>query len=258
MKDQGLQSSILTTGAKFEITEDSVDGTYGAGTTGFICYVKGKDRDFADVWFMRAIITRRGKGGKTRFDEIELSCPVFDLSKENEHFIKIMPDEKRKYYIHITPAPTTSDLMKYDDIDFIGWAVAYSSFLNKLSGRARHFSPWPQESDHILNRLLNISDYWAEDSEYCLINFARAEARATIIESVRRMESGLVRCALVYMHRVADIEVSALNFLIKTLPDDSINIPSKRLAKVVSDYTTKAEALKKLAAGKHSKGTKWA
>jgi hypothetical protein len=258
MKDQALRSSILTTGAKFEVTEDSTDGTYGAGTTGFICYVKGKDRDFTDVWFMRAIITRRGKGGKTRFDEIELSCPVFDLSKENEHFVKIMPDEKRKYYVHITPAPTIANLMEYDDVDFIGWAVAYSSFLNKLSGRARHFNPWPQESDHILNKLLNISDYWAEDSEYCLYNFAATEAREDIIGLIRKMESGLVRCALVYMHRVADIEVSALNFLVKTLPDGAIDIPLKQLSQIVSDYSAKAEALKKLAAGKRSADMKWA
>jgi hypothetical protein len=37
-----MRSQIFNTGTKFVVTDDSVDGTFGSGTTGFVSYVKGQ------------------------------------------------------------------------------------------------------------------------------------------------------------------------------------------------------------------------
>ena len=68
--DSILKSGVMISGAKFTVSDDSTDGTFGPGTTGFMAFVKGKDKDYSNVFFKRAVITRRGKTGKPRINVV--------------------------------------------------------------------------------------------------------------------------------------------------------------------------------------------
>lgn len=242
----GLTSGILATGMKFKVTEDSVDGTFGPGSTGFIAYVVGKDRDFPNVFYMKAVIIRRGKTGMPRIDINELSCPVFDFGAKNALFHKIMPDEKRKYYLHIEPEPFEENLMEMDALDFIGWAAAYAQFLNKLSTRAKHFNPWPQQGDNVLNELYSIRDYWQEGADACYDRFANTDARANIVATIRMMESSLVKCALSYIHRVSEVETMAAQSLLEKWSSDFKLTTKKALRDNYQAYQKKMKSVELL------------
>lgn len=250
-------SSMLPTGTRFEVTDNSVDGTYGPGTSAAVSYVRGKDRDFSNVFFMRAIVTKRGKGGKNRLEEAEFSCPIFDFGADNEKFVAKMPDEKRKYYVHITQAASPPNLLDLSDLDFISWAMAYATFIQKLSSRAQHYSPWPQESQDILNRLLNAGEYWSEDESYCHENFAAEEARIAIIDRIRLMENGLVTCVLSYMRKVSDIEIEAVKQLASTFSPNDLKLPKDAISNAYTAYAKKEKVLASLVGGKRKAGTKW-
>jgi hypothetical protein len=248
-----LKSSIMNSGAKFTVADDSTDGTYGPGTTGFMAFVKGKDRDFKNVFYLRGVITKRGKSGKDRIDIVEISCPVFDFGAGNKLFRKVMPDEKRKYYVHIEPVPFGENLLKMPDLDFMGWAAAQTQFMHKLSGRAQHFSPWPSNPNNVLNRLFHITDYWAESQKNCREAFASPGARQDIISRLRIMESSLVRCALSYLSKVGEIEYFAAKSLFDGWSSDFKLTTKTELRNTVKVFEKKHAALGNLMAAKMKK-----
>ena len=252
-EDGVLKSGVMITGAKFEVSADSTDGTYGPGTTGFMAFVKGKDKDFSNVFFKRVVITRRGKSGKSRVNIVDLSCPVFDFGAGNKLARKIMPEEKRKYYIHVEPVALQGTLLEIDSLDFIAWAASQVQFLNKLSGNASHFTPWPSASKHVLNKLFHITDYWDEDPKYCVAEFASEPSRINIINQVRLMESSLVRCSLSYLSRVAEVEYLAAKGLLEHWSSDFKLTTKTSLRETTKSFERKWTALNSLASKKPAK-----
>jgi len=201
-----LNSQIFDIGTKFIVTDDTKDGTFGPGTTGFLSYVKGHDQDYSNVVYLNAVILKRGKTGKKRLDNNELSTPIFDIRDDN--ISKVMPEEKRRYYVHIEPVPLCkSSIQNLSDIDFIAWSHAWAMYVYKLSTRAKHIKSWPEDADHFLNRILNINEYYSEDMEG---EQASKALREKFINSIRILESTLVRCALLYRVKVADLETRAI------------------------------------------------
>ncbi len=201
-----LNSQIFTTGTKFIVTENTKDSTFGPGTTGFMSYVKGHDQDYPNVVYLQTVILKRGKNGKKRLDKSELSTPVFDINDEN--MAKVMPEEKRRYYVHIEPViPFEKDVMNMINMDFIGWAHCQAIYINKLSRRSNLMNSWPEDSDHYLNKILNINEYFTEDiaNEY-----SEYEFRRKFIHIIRKLESTLVKSALIYMMKLSEIEKRAI------------------------------------------------
>ena len=52
------------------------------------------------------------------------------------------------------------------DLDYLGWALSWASYLNQLSRYTKPFNIWPTKHKNIMNKMLNASDYWKEDSIY--------------------------------------------------------------------------------------------
>lgn len=237
-----ITSQIFNTGTKFVVTDDTKDSTFGPGTTGFVSYVKGHDQDYSNVIYLHAVVLKRGKTGKRRLDNSELSTPIFDLKDENIH--KVMPEEKRRYYVHIEPIlPCEDTIQNMSDIDFLGWAHSQTMYIHKLSTRAKHISSWPGDLDHFLNRILTINEYYSEDLGDELFNPAFREKFA---KSIRMLESTLVKCALSYMIKVADIERRAIS----DLCSEGLNIGNPDvMQETLLTFTKKLNALQTLALG---------
>jgi hypothetical protein len=208
-KTAPLISQIFNTGTKFIVTDDTKDSTFGPGTIGFVSYIKGPDQDYPNVVYINAAIIRRGKTGKRRIDFSEMSTPAFDFKDDN--LGKVMPEEKRRYYVHIEPVlPYEDRVQKMSDIDFLGWAHSQARYVQKLSTKAKHVAVWPSESGSLLNRILNVNENYSEDMDDSLTN---SEAREKFSKSVRMLESTLVKSALLYMCKVAEVEKRAISCL---------------------------------------------
>ena len=254
-KVQALRSQIFSTGTKFVVSDITKDGSFGPGTTGFASFVKGRDQDYMNVAYLRCAITKRGKTGRARLDMGELSTPIFDF--EDEELPKIMPDEKRRYYVHIEPVlPTPRVIQEMPEIDFLAWAMANTNYIHKLSGRAKHVNTWPQDNNDLLNRFLHINNYFSEDPGYAKEEYANNQMRKNFVSRIRIMESTLVRCALSYMTKVAEIEELAIRDIM--LRDT--NIGKKSVIKATHDSfsnkKTSLQALETMHGKITKKGTK--
>lgn len=217
-------SNMLATGAKFIVDDKTNDTAFGPGTTGFISYVKGTDSDYENVFFAVCSIIRRGKTGKTRMDKGELSMPIFDvesiIEKEKivdnpviiENIRQIMPNEKRKYYVHIESLSNNRNILEMSQEDYLGWLLAYSMYLKKLSTKAKYLRVWLKDNN-IVDAATNIPIYWGEDQKNCIEVFCPEEQRLKMITELRRFELTYRQSALSYLKRISEIEKSAVNFI---------------------------------------------
>jgi len=206
-----LTSQVFATGTKIIVTDLSQDTTFGAGTTGFVSYVKGRDQDYDNVVYYRIVTTKRGKGGKERIELNDISTPIFEV--ENKNILELMPDEKRRYYVHIQPLPMPDDVLQFSDLDFLAFGFAYSRWIRKLNTRAKHVQAWPGDPHDIMNTFVRMDDYFAEDAEATKDQYGAEEIRETLMNRLRVLESTLVKCSLSYMKKVADIEVLGASLL---------------------------------------------
>ena len=232
-----IKSQVFATGTKFTVTDETKDSTFGPGTTGFITYVKGRDQDFGNVIYYRAAIIKRGKTGKERLEMSDISTPVFDLEDENIHHI--LPDEKRRYYVHIRPLIHPENVMDMEDMDFLAYAFAYSRWVRKLNTRAKHVNAWPNDPASILNSFVRMDEYYSEDGTFAKHEYSNPERRDMFIKTIRIMESTLVKCALSYMEKVAEIESQAVRQILSC--DHKIG-DKAALMKTLEFYSNKAKS----------------
>lgn len=212
-KNQLFESQILLPGTKFIVNGNTKDGYLGPGSTGFVSYLKGYCRDYQNVVFFRATVIRRGKGGKERLEFVDISTPIFDI--ENEKVEKMLPDSRQKHYVHMERDKITYNILDISNIDFLGWALSYSSYLYKLSMKNnKERKPWPEGDKHILNKALCAQDYYSEDSEYTKNKFGDIEWRASFVHAARLLEYSLVRAVLKYRSTLAGIEFSAIKNIV--------------------------------------------
>jgi len=195
--------------------------------------------------FLRVVITKRGKSGKERFDRSEISTPIFDF--KSKHLADYLPDERRRYYVHIEPADgMSSNIMNMSDIDYLGWANAYARYIYKLNSRARHMSVWPSGNKNMLNKILHLHDYYSEDPDYTKHEYANSETRDMFVRRIRIMESTLVRCCLAYMLKVSQTEANAISDLFKRTTKEAPIGPKTVLKATQTSYAEKSHSLEVL------------
>jgi len=252
-----IKSQLFHHGSKFIVTGESEDSTYGPGTMGFISFVKGFDQDFPNVAYLVVSVVRRGKGGKLRVERAEISTPIFEF--DNAALKENMPDEKRRFYVHIEGQQNLTNVNDMLSVDFIGWAFAIAMFVNKLSQCSKHFKPWPNSSAHVLNKALNAADIWAESEEHAVEVLSDPDFRNSFVREARIMESTLVKSSLGYMAKVAGLEEAAATHLLKLNPKDANKqiATNKDLHEVMKNAVLKKMALentsKKLVPSKKAK-----
>ena len=202
-----LSSNILSTGSKFTVNDKISEGIFGVGTTGIIGYVKGVDVECANIVYLQTVILKRGKQGKSRLDVELISIPIFNSD--------IIFDEKRKHHVNIEPySSPLHTIHDMTDLEYLGWALSWASYLNQLSRYTKPFSIWPIKNKNIMNKMLNASDYWKEDPVYLNESYSNFNARERFIKQMRIMELTLTTCSLSYMLKVAKLEVQAVKYLI--------------------------------------------
>lgn len=240
-----LSSNILSTGSKFIVTNKISDGTFGAGTTGIVSYVKGVGIECANIAYLQTVILKRGKQGKSRLDVELISIPVFSFDTMNSS--TIMPDEKRKYYIDTKPCSSPLyTIYEMSDLDYLGWALSWTNYLSQLSQYTKPFNIWPMKQKNIMNKMLNASEYWKEDPTYLSDAYCDSNSREKFIKQMRIMELTLASCSLSYMLKIAKIEVQAIKYLIAH-NRNKIKIENKdKLSATLASFTKKYTNLKLL------------
>lgn len=230
-------SKILPTGTRFVVTEKTTDSSFTPGTTGFMSYVKGRDVCFKNVFYFIGSVIRRGKNGKERTDVVEFSAPIFELPVENAE--KFLPDDKRKNYIHIEmEKDIPTNMLVAPEMEYLGWALAWARFVNKLNTKTTWFNVWPKDNDDSLNRIYNLASFFEEDPSYVKETYANNVARMDFTKKIRMLECTLIISALTYLSKVVGLEVEALKDMYEKGLGDS-----KEVEKNIRVYNEKFKLL---------------
>lgn len=211
-----LQSNILKVGTKFRVTDETTDTTFPPGSLGYIAAAKGSDRDYENVLFMYATIIRRGKTGKDRMEMASISLPIFDL--KDDALNGKMPDEKRRNYIHIEPIKSEyKSVHEMPDMDYLGWANANACYLKLLANKASRVKVWNEDlnTDYVA-RLYRAREYFEQDFMELQSWACVSAGKQLFINRARHMESSLIRCAIPYKIKVAELELNAVKFLMNS------------------------------------------
>lgn len=244
-----IRSNLFAPGIKFEVVDKTSDTTYGPGTTGYMAFVKGKDRDFVNVGFLSTIITRRGKSGKSRLHVAEISTPVFDV--EHEGMVNILPDSKRKYFLRLNKVNQTyKDVFSMPEIDYLGWASAYAKYLNficKLGGPGNtKFQLWPKDSHDILNRVLTLPEIYEDDTEAGFV-LSGTDERNLFTSKARKIEASAVKNTLTYQLKLKCWEKDVMIYL------HGKNINAEEFYKGINEAANSNDVLQKYIHAKSKK-----
>jgi len=264
MSKEVLESCLFEAGARFVISEDLKDNTFGPGTTGFVSYITGLDDSYQNLAKVTASIIRRGKGGKERLDVGNLYVPVFYF--DNANFAKLMPQDTRKYYVKPErDSELAVSLMEMADMDFIGWAAAMAMRLKKMNDSCKH-KKWPEEQANPLRQVLRSIERFAEDPPEYLVKLANPDFRTAFIDECRAKSCAMVRVHLDFDIKKLDVEVNAAEFLVFTnkgefIPEDAedktneyeFTKDNKLLERSVEYYKGVREEVRKLAEEKGQK-----
>lgn len=212
MNKEILLSNLLEPGTMFKVTDDFKDNTFSPGSIGFISFVNGVDESYQDVAKVLVVITRRGKGGKSRLMSANICIPIFTV--DHKGFRKLLPDNgARKYFMHIEQhAPFAIDVMSLTPLAFLGYGTAISKRIKHMSDQCRH-RKWPESKSNPINVLKRLPDYFEEDPEGMLAKYANDDFRETFIAEARRLTSSLVRVHLQLEIIRTKTELNAAEFL---------------------------------------------
>ncbi len=220
MKPNILKNNLLNPGSKFIATSEVKDNTLPPNSEGFFSHFINPDRDYQNVVHGVVTIIRRGKTGQQRVEAKEISFPVFTDKRmlKHEDYLPI----GRKMYLHIKERESfiKSDLSKIASLDFIGWALAYSSYLKYIvtnfiypAKKAR----WSDETiDRTITRATRIPSLFNEDSERTLDTFSTLEYRNAFVMAIRKLESKLVKCTSSYKKSVVASVLNSSHFVAYT------------------------------------------
>jgi len=153
-----------------------------------------------------------------------LSIPVFETGGDMS---KIMPDEKRRNFVHIDPIKENESIIDFTSIDFLAWALSYSRYVKKLNSLGNVIDAWPRSSKNILNIFSEINLLYADYPKEAKDSASNAN-RISFVRQIRLLEATLVKCSLSYLEKMAYVELKAIKSLISnSVGDSAINKATK-------------------------------
>lgn len=212
-----LPCCLFKSGTKFIVTSDVKETTFPPGTTAFMSHMREPDVDYQNVARIKAITIRRGKGGMDRIDINSMSIPIFNDKRMLGHE-NYLPIGKR-YYVHIEEVATSEiDIMKMQNMDFLGWACAKAISLRHLTNNmAKSTAPklWPKNNNgHPLLIASRLADFFDSDKDTATTKFAEdMDFRRNFVKEIRFLEAAAVKCDVLYQKLVASAILNSARFV---------------------------------------------
>lgn len=212
---QPMISNILGPGTQFIVTDKLKDSIASPGSSGFVVGRYRIDEVFQNLARIKTIFIRRGKTGKPRLLDLEISVPVFYM--ENEKFQKLLPEEgQRRHYVHIErEKEDVFNVMDFVDLEFLGYAVAMAKYIYSMKNECKH-SKWPEAKSDPLNVMLNAPKHFEDNEDEYLEKYGDVEFRKNFMSAARKMATSLIRMQIQTDISRAEVELNAADFLLFT------------------------------------------
>lgn len=242
-----LETTICDSGTPFTIGNEVKDGTFIPGSSGFMSMTLGPECTCPNVMFYKAVIVRRGKGGKDRFEQVMLLAPIFKLPGVPLTFL-IPENEGRQHFVDISVRHAPINLSsEYDNNNgtlkfveeglgingVVGCLKAKTMFLKELDNvtkAANHplaekigtagvmQNVWPNKHsslntfDKNIDHLYNSNELAHIRNEFCI-----SPNIENLLNEIRRVEALLMLPRIEHLSKVEMVAVSALKYIMEKL-----------------------------------------
>ena len=214
-----LKSNLFRPGTKFIVREESVDKNMSPHSTGFLSFIKGRDRDYTNVVYFLSVKIRQGKTGRHRMDLVDVCCPIFEPDVEGMK--NMLPDPSRKFFTLIRrDVEAPHNIIEMANMDYLGWAVSYSKFLEQVCSRMDISPVWPKDKNNMIRRMTEIPNIFEDCAAEILDDMTHLGARKAFVLATRRMEYTLVKRMLIYYKKVASLGLSAIRDISKVVENE--------------------------------------
>jgi len=205
-----LNRAIFNAGARFIAGSNTKNKKYPPGTIGFVTSIDNWSVIYLNLALIETIVIRRGKKGKLRVEIVYLSVPIFNIGEYND---------KEKHadcdFIHIEDLPIKNlNIMEMDPLNFIGWSFANASLLFKLCRSNDLFNRWPAKDKHPMNAITKVESNFANNPSDTIHFFGGEDFRTMYINSMRKMQSTLLRPLMMHKTMHSNKIILAVSYLI--------------------------------------------
>jgi hypothetical protein len=240
-----LETTICDSGTPFTIGNEVKDGTFIPGSYGFMSMTLGPECTCPNVMFYKAVIVRRGKGGKDRFEQVMLLAPIFKLPGVPLDFL-IPENDGRQHFVDMsvrhTPINLSSEydkgILKFVEEGlgingFVGCLKAKTMFLKELDNVTKAASHplaekigtagvmqnvWPNKYSPLYTFDKNIDHlYNSGELSYIHDEFFVSPNKENLLNEIHRIEAMLMLPRIEHLNKVEMVAESALKYIMEKL-----------------------------------------
>lgn len=208
-----LGSCVFPVGTEFVVSPLIKSGTFPPHSAGFIGNFNGQFKNSPNVVILNATLIRKGKRGKQRIENILLTTQVFDIEIERK---RLKLDEFKGYpFVHIVSADNIySNITDMEPLEFLGWGIAYITYLAELYRDADVAKRWPRGNDSPMNIMMNMSSRFYNNPADTLNLYAVEHFRTSFTQELRKMETSVAKAVLQYRLTLSAAELKAAAYLL--------------------------------------------
>jgi hypothetical protein len=258
-----IRSNIGQAGTEFSVVDGKGNNSLLTGTKGMTSFVLGSDHGCSNVLFQNCLVSRRGKGGKDRMEQVSLISPLIDI--EGVPIDVLIPNiDKYKQLVLIETLTEDRPVLSMSDNDCINWLYTNFMFLKTLSDakinkNSRLYGKLPIHPDKMIrlwriedgNELMmsfmeNIVELFdsgsEEDIEY--INHNYLSNKVNLVALARNLYHRNTLVHMDYMIKVLMLEINAMEYIMKNISAKKDSINELDIDELFSELKNRMKALK--------------
>jgi len=233
-------------GTPFSIGSLVKDSVFIPGTIGYVSLLQGPDYKNPNIAFIKAVVIRRGVGGKDRINSNTLLCPIFkskELEDRGALFPKGSDDVEYKYLVDLkeNQEPIAGDVLYSNymsDITFMGWllskslllkaldTVVYDAINESLGIYEEHRNKvWKPRHESLLSEFTHVveSQVATTDLDYLSHTFCTKDHRQVLVSELHDLEAKLAIPKIEYNKRVVSTIFAAFKHVKESMPEMTDN-----------------------------------
>jgi hypothetical protein len=231
-----VTSNIRRPGTDFSVIDGMNNTSLLTGSKGVISYVLGSDHGCPNVLFQNCVVSRRGKGGKDRMEQVSLISPLINVNCLPMDIL--IPDhDKYKQLVTIESNFDSVDLDHMSVNGYINWLFANLLFVRELANvklnknsklpmklpinQDRMIRLWRIDDGNelIMSFMENIVNLFEsggdEDLKYIYNNYINHNSALTSM--LRELYHRTTLVNIEYRTKTMALEISALEYIMKVV-----------------------------------------
>jgi len=258
-----IRSNIGQAGTEFSVIDGKANTSLLTGTKGMTSFVLGSDHGCPNVLFQNCMVSRRGKAGKDRMEQVTLITPLIDI--EDMPMDILVPNiDNYKQLVVIETGQEDKAVDKMNDNDCILWLYTNFLFLRelcnvKVNKNSKLYGKLPFNPDKMINLwrvedgneimmsfMENVVDLFESggDGDLKYINDNYISNKVHLMSSVRRLYHRNTLVHIDYMIKVLMLEIGAIEYIMKNISSKKDSLKDFDVDELFKELKDRSKMLK--------------